>query len=785
MRRALVLICAVLQVCCFADHVISSERVSVGFVVDGPWDRNYGIVETKRNEIRQILEGEFEVVFPDDASLSGEYTTASIAAALDSLFLHPGVNIIIASGPIASQIACMLTDRPKPVIAPYILDAAVQGIPMVDGTSGTPNLVYVAAPWNTARDLHAFHEIYPFEKLALLGHLEMTATIPGLSDRLRGAVVDLQIELQVVPVTNDIPATMSSLDPDVDAVYITGLRHLTTGELQELIDSVNARKLPSFSLMGRHHVEMGVLAGLMDDVYFERVARRVALIVQRIVLGEDPATIPVAFTKNDRLVINAATMRQVDVSPGWGVLTEAEMINPLRTEDARRLTLAGVMRDADAANRDLAALAQAVEAGKQVVNQAWSVLFPQIDVSARGVWIDPDRAEASMGLSSEHTLSAGIGGTQVIISEPAWAGVSIQKSLQRGLEAEYEARKLDVAQATATAYLNTLRATTFEEIQRENLRVTRSNLDMARVREALGTARAAEVLRWESQLAGNRANVIHANAARNLFEIELNRLLDRPLEASIRPQPVSIQDRDLLTMDGILFQYTSNPGDFKNLRTFLVSEALASSPELGRIDAGIAAQERLLKSTGWSFIAPQIGLFGDINWLLSEGGVGSDITLPIPDGTDWTLGFEARLPLFEGGARLFERKEAARELNSLNEERISLAQRIEQRTRSALHVTGASHAAIRLARDAERTSLETLELVTDAYGRGAASIIDLIDAQNAALVSSLAAANAEYDFLIDLMEVERSLGRFVVFMPPEERAGFFNRLNAFFTGTEE
>ena len=71
-------------------------------------------------------------------------------------------------------------------------------------------------------------------------------------------------------------------------------------------------------------------------------------------------------------------------------------------------------------------------------------------------------------------------------------------------------------------------------------------------------------------------------------------------------------------------------------------------------------------------------------------------------------------------------------------------------------------------------------MVTDAYEQGALSILDLIDAQNAALVAELSAATAVYDYLIDLMDTHRASGRFGLFMEPVELAAFTDRMHAFF-----
>ncbi len=77
-----------------------------------------------------------------------------------------------------------------------------------------------------------------------------------------------------------------------------------------------------------------------------------------------------------------------------------------------------------------------------------------------------------------------------------------------------------------------------------------------------------------------------------------------------------------------------------------------------------------------------------------------------------------------------------------------------------------------------------LELVEDAYGRGVVSVLDLLDAQNAALLAQEAAANAVHDFLKDLMEVERAIGKFYFFANAEKRNEWFAAVEEFFERSE-
>jgi outer membrane protein TolC len=92
-------------------------------------------------------------------------------------------------------------------------------------------------------------------------------------------------------------------------------------------------------------------------------------------------------------------------------------------------------------------------------------------------------------------------------------------------------------------------------------------------------------------------------------------------------------------------------------------------------------------------------------------------------------------------------------------ERRMLAEMLEQRIRASIQLVGRSGSKILLSRKAAAAATKTLELVTDAYSRGAVSILDLIDAQNVALAADRTRANATYDFLLDVFKGQRAVNR--------------------------
>ncbi len=757
--------------------------VRIGFVLDGPWELNDPIAFQFRKEIEDILAGEFLVSFPEDGFLVGDYTRSGISNAIDSLLRHPDIDMVVASGPIGSDLVCQRGELNKPVIAPFVIDPEIQGIPLKSGVSGVKNLCYLAAPLHILSEMMSFRDIVDYQHIALMPSAPLVEAVPEVKQRTTRHLRELGVEVSLVPVGNSVRETLAALPETVEAVYVGGMMHLSSIQFDSLVTGFIDRKLPSFSLLGRMDVDRGIMAGALPERFFFRTARRVALNVQRILLGEDPSEIPVSMTVEGRLVINMSTARAIGIYPPWKILTEADLIDQERSEVTRVLTLGSAVREALAANLELAAKQREIAAGAQDVNRARANLLPQLSVSGAAQIIDNDRAAASSGTQPERTYSGSAGLTQTIFSESAWAGFSAARHGQRGLEKDLESVRLDIIATAATAYLDLLRARTTEQIEKDNLRVTRSNLDLARVRRTIGTADQSEVLRWESQIATNRKSVIRANSNRNLAEMELNRLLHRPLEESFKTEEPTINDVDLLSSDDRIYEYMSNPWSFRRFREFMANEAELRSPELAQLDAAVAAQSRLRKSAKLAYWLPTVAFKGDITKVFSTEGAGSTripmVGVESPDDVNWTVGFQASLPLFEGGNLRATSKQATEQLSQLELERRAVAERIGQRMRSALHRAGASYAGIGLSDEAARAADSTLQLVVDAYSRGALSLLDVIDAQNVALTANRSAANAVYDFLLDLVEVERAMGSFELMRTQKGRDDFFNRLEHF------
>jgi len=732
----------------------------------------------------KLTRGEFNVRFPKNTVVHGNWSVQGTKKAVDFLLANPNVDIILALGVLASYEVSRRSALPKPVVAPFVIDRVLQGLPYRQGTSGVRNLNYLTLLRSFERSVKAFKEIIPFSKMTLLLDQALFEAFPQIQLKAQKAAKENGIEITLVPVGTSIQPALEALPDGTEAVYVTPLLRIPLKEFDALVQGLIDRKLPSFSLFGREEVERGLLASIGLETHTLRLARRVALNVHRILQGENAGDFVVTIHQGERLTINMATARAIEAWPTFRVLTEADLINEEMETIERRLSLYSVVREAVRVNLDLAAADRRVAAGLADVRNARSALLPQIEIGSRATMIDEDRAKAGFGVNPERTMRATGGLSQLLYSDKAWTDFTVQKKTQLSREAQRRELRLDIIQEVGIAYLNVLRSKTSLRIQKDNLKLTRSNLELARSRESVGTAARDEVFRWESEIANGRRTVLDAQAVVKQARVSLNRILNHPLEEPFLTAEEGLEDPILFKGLHRLFTYIDNPKHFSVFRNFQVQEGLNVSPEITQLNALIAAQERTALNAQRAWWVPDLSLQADVDQRFVHDGAGQEGPPAAfgagQDRTEWSVGLGLTFPLFSGGSKEATQTKALEDLRRLRLDRKATANRVEERIRSSMFQAGASFPGIRLSREAAVAAQKNLDLVVDQYTRGVVDIIKLLNSQNAALRANEAAANAVYDFLIDLISIQRAVGRFDYFLYQEDRVAWFERLSAYF-----
>lgn len=769
-------------------------------MIDGRWDTIDPVIQIFKKEIFDLLGNEYDVKFLKENTIIGNWKAQPVKDGLSRLMKDPTVDLVLAVGWIVTS---ELRRRPaleKPVIVPFVTDAVFQGMPRKGKGTGVKNLNYLISLHSVLEGVNYFKKLVDFDHLVMLGPGFVETEFPNIAQRSAELEKMLGVGIEQIWVGESVDEAISKLRPDMQAIYFASpLVHTSPGDLKKLIEAINGMKIPTFSHYGGTDVETGVLATIQKETDIQRLARRMALNIQRILMGEDAGTLPVEFRAESQVTINMKTARQIGVYPRWDVKHEAKLLNE-EAADLEPLTLMDAVNGAIKSNLELLSKQIRYRAGKQDIRLAAAKLLPNIEISGLGVKIDEDRAAASFGMTAENTLSGSATLTQVIFSEPALANVSIQKHLQRSRDAGLDRVTMDIALSAAESYLYVLRAKALERVQKDNLKKTKSNLQLARVRQSLGASGPAEVYRWDAQYAASQMQLEEARTQRRIAEFHLNRVLHRPLGKRYKITDAGLDSPFLTADEERFYTIVDNEWTLELFTDFMVEHGVKHAPELAQMDAVIAAKKRYLKSLRHKYYLPSIALQAGITNYFSKTGTGTETSdmsrlFPAftlgqlealgslfpekPNDLDWNIGLQVSFPLFSGGEKVAEHKKVKIELSRMETERQMLAEILEQRIRTAIRLVGTAGARIILSRKSATAAAKTLELVTDAYSRGAVSILDLIDAQNASLAADRARANAGYDFLLEVYRQQRAVNRLDFLTKFEQQVILLNQFEAY------
>ncbi len=754
----------------------AAKIVNIGIVTDGPIEHSSWSPQLFKNELLVLAGDDFDVRFPANKQLDGNWSVKRIAAAHKQLQTDPQVDMVLALGYVSSAIAAFTKPLNKPTFAPFVMDAQLQGLPAKNNTSGVKHLNYLSGGADFVRDLRVFTSIAACKKIAVFVDEANYTAQPGLIRRAKEVTAAGGVDLMFIRQRTRNENLAARLATDIDCVVVTDLARLDPATMEQLIAALIEKKLPSYSLLDSRLVEQGILMAEAPASDWRRLARRNALNMHSVLHGEPADKQAVSFKSKRRLTINMATARSIGISPRFDILNEAILLHEEPAPMGRHLSLAAVALEAVDANLDLRAAAIGLEVGKTEIDLARAQLLPQLNASLNYSQLNDDSTTVTSGAAAERASTAAVTLSQLLYSDSIRANVEIQRYLQNNREALKHQLQLDIIQEATSAYLNLLKAQTFIHIRREDMKLTRANLETSRDRQQIGVANPAEVYRWESELATARQELLDAQAQLQQSRDAINQLLHRPLDEPFIAEPATLDDPRLMVSRKELFEYVSNDRAFKLMGDFLIQEGLAASPEIAATEALLAATKREIKANRRAYWSPTVTLQGKVTHVMDEQRLAGPSA---QNDTDLSVSVNVSLPLFEGGGRRSRLAGSRLELSQLVIQNDAIRERIEQRIRAALYRIGASYPSIQLSQTAATAAKKNLDLVTEAYSRGAVSILDLLDAQNAALVADEAATNAVFDFLIDLMTLQRSAGQFDFFVDQQGLDSWLDRLQRY------
>ena len=768
----------VLALSVFALPSTAQETFIIAVVDDGPSDRLQSQQQKYIDELLALTAGEFDVQL---RKFSGAWTRQSMEAAIDNAYADSDIDMVLVTGFVSNQFAAIRTEFPKPTFLPVILEIGLLADAPVDGVSGIRNLNYLSAYADFANDLDTLARITDYQKLALFVDANLSSAIPTLRQAAFEKSGARGVELLQITHDGVDHDLMSRVPADTDAIFVAVLPRMPTADFEHLVASINAAGLPSYSFSGVSDVERGLLATNTEPRDIDRQARFNALNMQAVMVGGLAQEQSVASTFKDHLTINMATARRIGLSLSFDVLNDSVLLNQEEEIYGEVFGLVEIAELALAENQDLLAESYGVQAGLEDISSARSSLLPQFGLSASHI-VRNDSPSVRLGLLAEESSDAALSFDQLLYSDAASANLTIQKELQRTRLSSFQQFRLDVIQVATTSYYQVLNARSQLTVQENNLRISRANLELAENRVRLGNSTAADVYRWQAEVA--RAQIVLLDARFNLNQAweTLNRILHRPQGERLVLSDASFDEPFVMTRKEF-DQLVRSPADYAKFSRFYIDRALSQSPELAQLDGQIAAKDRELTNRRRAYWLPDFSLSGGYTSNLSQSGLGAGPTAG--EGLDdWNVGLQATLPLFSGGLKRANRSKAELELRQLQTLRISTEERVEEQMRIQLHAAQAAYGQIDLTVVAAEASRKNFELVSDAYARGTVTVIELLDAQDTSSAAAAAAAESLHNFLITIMALQRAVGGFDYLLSEQDRNVLAAEFRATITGMQ-
>ena len=753
----------------------AAQTVNIAVLYDGPIKRQVLNLEQIKKEINDLNGREFNIRFPDKYTRHGNWHMDDIKQNLIALLNDPNVDIIIANGLLSSHQASLIDNLTKPVIAPEVADRILQNLPYQNGISGKKNYVYISENKLVGDDLRLFSRLVGFKHLLIpADHLFLKA-IPELRLATEAMQTKLGFKITMQPINNDLMEILDVMPPSIDAIYFPPLQRFSIDDFKQLNQGFIKQRIPTYSLLGREEVEMGVLAasgGRASDN--QRYNRRIALYVQSILLGADPAKLKVDIEQTQKLAINMKTAQAIGFSPSWQFLEEADLLYLDQVKShATAITLNDAIDQAINNNLSLRIAQINPELSKDSLASARAGLLPQLNIALGATQLDSDTAQSGQ---IERSSDASLNLSQSVFSERLWSGYDIAQLNLLSEDMGLKSSLLDTISNTASAYLNLLQTLASEKVRQSNTKVTEANLELAQSQFKFGSTDRSAVLRWQSQLATDRQNLYQATASREQAETSLKQQLNIP-----QSEPISVTDdgiQKLLTLmaEPRFKRFFANPELFRIFSEFETQRAIENAPELQQLNYAIDANERQLSAAKRSYYLPDVDLNASLGQNLNRSGINSNNNNLNDD--NWSVTLQATLPLYTGGERQANISSARHTLTQNTYQKQNTQQQVEVRIANALQSARGSYPAIRLSANAETSARENLSLVTNNYSQGTISITELIDAQNNALQAQLNGVNAQYRFILDWIEIQRSIASFDLLLNPNGFDHWYELLDA-------
>ena len=744
----------------------------LGFITDIDDAARFDVVTNRiAEEVSRTMGTRYNIVARKEDRISTNWDRTAGAKVYQDLSSRCDVIIVLGTANLQS---ILKTSLPKPTFALGVVSPSLQGIPLrEDGTSGVKNFTYVLLTKDVPEELRHFHALTGFKKVGVFFESRLDGLID--SSRLNAARTALEMELgakiQLIGIGEDVEQSLKELPEDIDAAYIAMTWERGPKTISSIAKELKQRKIPSFS-GSEWHVQRGIMGAFGTENGPEETLRKLAIMIDDAASGAKLAQMSVKLFGQPRLILNIDIMREVGFAAKFETLFTAKVVRggaeARPVYDLVQVAQAAINKNLDVKLADVDQRSLGIDY-KNLVSQ----YLPDVDFSANLTQLSDNQANI---FQPESSLAGRISLTQVLFSQSLILGIQLQSLLVKAQNYAAKNTLFNVLADVFLAYFNVLAAKTNVDIQEENLQIIQRNLQVARLQSRLGASGLADVYRLESEVASASQALVDAVLNHDVSTTRLNTLTGNALPEEFDLLDITVDDALFLKISqGSIGRRLIGPMHIAKLREKLVNEAYQQTPAKKQLIITAQALKKQKTSNIASYFSPDLAVQAQIDQPWWQDGAGAPDNLS--NDLQWRVTLNLTFPIFDGNRRLYNLQATELSQYQVALQTEALNNNLALAVASTLADLVRAKTQIHFTKTASENAGKNFELVEQAYKKGSVSVLQLLDAQSAALSAKQGYILSVYNYFSAFLQLENSIGFYSLLASKPELEAFEKRIS--------
>lgn len=742
----------------------NAPTISYAFIFDGPSSKNEVIMKQFEAAIGKTTAPDYKAVFPKANVFVGDWTEHGAKVASEKA-LASNSAMVVSLGYLSTKYLNEKQNKKKFVVT-------IDQYGLRDLGSDFFNPVQ-----QSVKGALLFKRLMNFHKTAILMNESFYKTRKDwdsfLGPKLKG------IAFEVMPVDNDnIEPTVQKIASSYDAVILTPLFNLTEENKHKLINMLNEKKLPTFSTLGREDVNDGVLLGAGAYDLDRKVAEATSFNIKGVLNGDKAKQKQIQFYEDEIVYINQDTADLISYDPHLRLLNNAEVISH---KQPTVYSLSAVFDNLYKQNLDIERKKLLVKAARRASAAAMLKYLPSMGVTVGYQSYDQSFAESVALTTPEKMGVFQLGMEQVLYSPALVTNILVKKKMVDFQKQEQFMTEQNMGIDVALLYIETLMLENMIRVQKEEVKESRENLAIARVREKMGKCGKEEALRWATELFNDEQELLDMTAAFKNVKIDVNKILYKDQKEKFDLSPLKASDPSFYTSEIHIIDYVITPNSLEKFTQMLIDEAYRVAPELAKLKAAKKMKQYEMAMYYQKFFLPEAKMnltytslmdrqfAKDMPYLpvspskamgpiiANSGANWTSLNVLRPNATNLQLGIFAQWKPIEGGTKIAEIARLKAEIQELEKYETEAKTSIEEHIRGTINKALAAYFSIEKNYKAMSASGENFKQVQAMYLTGDISITHILDAQNAYKTARVKALNSQYEFFKELVWVQRAI----------------------------